>query len=161
MTKLETGALTPYKDKNGRVMKIGDRVELEGMYFEVTQNDFTDEIVIDGDTGMESLQKIAYMCEVISFSQFATLPEAIDLSLSSKYKDADDVMRAIWELKGKFISANGFHYTANTVYLGENLVTLLNDRQPFTDNVKDVFGMAIVEVRHTDHMSLGRTITKH
>ncbi|ALO79608.1 hypothetical protein HOBO_200 [Bacillus phage Hobo] len=161
MTKLSVGTPTPYKDKNGRVVKIGDRVELEGMYFEVTQNDFTDEIVIDGDTGMESLQKISYMCEVISFSQFSTLPEAIDLSLSSKYKDADDVLRNIWELRNKFVAKYGKYVMHNTVYLGENLVTLLNDNHPYTNSVADVFGMRIVEVRETDHMSLGLTVTKH
>ncbi|WPF70177.1 hypothetical protein BCVP_CDS0149 [Bacillus phage BC-VP] len=164
MTKLQTGDLTGFQDKNSKPIKIGDTVELEGQEFEVIQNDFTNNIVIDGVTGQEELRIVAHMCEVNMFKRLVgqnPFPHVMEITVSDKYKDADDVMKAIWELKGKFISANGFHYIANTVYLGENLVTLLNDRQPFTDNVKDVFGMAIVEVRHTDHMSLGRTITKH
>ncbi len=162
MTKLETGTLTPYKDKNGRVIKLGDRVELEGIYFEVVQNDFTDEFVIDGDTGQEHLYKVAYMCEVISFTTITVpLPEAPILLLSSKYEDADAVLKNIWELRNKFATKYGQHIMPNTVYLGENLVTLLNDNHPYTNSVVDVFGMNIVEVLDTDHISLGTTITKH
>lgn len=162
MTKLAIGTLTPYKDKNGRVIKLGDRVKLEGLYFEVIQNDFTDAFVIDGDTGQDELHKVAYMCEVISFTTITVpLPVAPILSLSSKYEDTDAVLKNIWELRNKFAAKYGQHVMPNTVYLGENLVTVLNDNYTSTRSVTDVFGMTIVEVLDTDHISLGTTMTKH
>ncbi|AID17800.1 hypothetical protein JBP901_gp088 [Bacillus phage JBP901] len=158
MTKLETGTLTPYKDKNGRVIKLGDRVELEGIYFEVIQNDFTDEFVIDGDTGQEELHKVAYMCEVISFTTITIpLPEAPKLTISSKYKDKDEVLKNLWDLRHKFTERYGIRVVPTTVYLGENLVTMLTEHSPYTT----VFGVKIVEVMETDHMSLGLTLQKH
>ncbi|AHN66673.1 hypothetical protein Bcp1_198 [Bacillus phage Bcp1] len=164
MEKLKEGQLTPYKDKHGRIIAIGERVELEGCEFDVIQNDFTNEIVIDGDTGQTELRMVAHMCEVIFYSELGKqtlLNEKIDIVLSNKYKDADDVLRNIWELKNKFVAKCGFRLMPNTVYLGENLVTLLNDNHPFTDRVVDVFGMSIVEVLDTDHVSLGLTLEKH
>ncbi|AHJ87165.1 hypothetical protein BCP8-2_127 [Bacillus phage BCP8-2] len=158
MTKLETRTLTPYKDKNGRVIKLGDRVELEGIYFEVIQNDFTDEFVIDGDTGQEELHKVAYMCEVISFTTITIpLPEAPKLTISSKYKDKDEVLKNLWDLRHKFTERYGIRVVPTTVYLGENLVTMLTEHSPYTT----VFGVKIVEVMETDHMSLGLTLQKH
>jgi len=159
MELLKDGAPTPYVDKNGLKILMGDKVELEGHEFDVTQNCFSGKIVIDGDTGQESLETLAYMCEVILVNRLPI--GAPDVCLSSKYKDADDVLKHIWELRNKFATKYGMHVMPNTVYLGENLVTVLNDNHPYTNNVKDVFGMTIIEVMPTDHMSLGTTMTKH
>lgn len=164
MVRLQTGDLTGFQDKNSKSIKIGDTVELEGQEFEVVQNDFTNNIVIDGVTGQEEIRIVAYMCEVNMFKRLVgqnPFPHVMEITVSDKYKDADDVLKHIWELRNKFATKYGMHVMPNTVYLGENLVTLLNDNHPYTNSVKDVFGMTIIEVMPTDHMSLGTTLTKH
>ncbi|AMO25913.1 hypothetical protein Blue_090 [Bacillus phage Deep Blue] len=164
MVRLQTGDLTGFQDKNGKSILFGDTVELEGQEFEVVQNDFTDDIVIDGVTGQEELRIVAYMCEVNMFKRLVgqtTFPQVMEVTVSDKYKDADEVLKHIWELRNKFATKYGLHVMPNTVYLGENLVTVLNDNHPYTNSVVDVFAMKIVEVMETDHMSLGLTLQKH
>ncbi|AFQ96419.1 hypothetical protein [Bacillus phage vB_BceM_Bc431v3] len=159
MELLKDGTPTPYVDKNGLKILMGDKVELEGHEFDVTQNCFSGKIVIDGDTGQESLETLAYMCEVILVNRLPI--GAPDVCLSSKYKDASDLVNNIWELHNKFSDKYGLSNMPNTVYIGENLVTMLGDTQPYTVETMTIFGLKIVEVRETDHMSLGFTLTKH
>lgn len=161
MAKLLEGTPTGSVDMLGTGINIGDKVLLDGETFDVIQNDFNDEIVIDGDTGQESLQKVADMLIVDMGHRYPLMAKEMEIVISSKFKDADDVLRNIWELRNKFATKYGQHVMPNTVYLGENLVTLLNDNHPYTNSVVDVFGMNIVEVLDTDHISLGTTMTKH
>jgi hypothetical protein len=57
---------TGMKDKNGREILLGDVVMLDGFEFDVTVNDFTQRIVIDGDSGQSPLIEIHSRCEVVA-----------------------------------------------------------------------------------------------
>ena len=54
------------KDKNGNDILIGNEVLLDGYRFDVIINDFSKEIVVDGETGQELLSKVHSLCEVIA-----------------------------------------------------------------------------------------------
>jgi hypothetical protein len=57
---------TGMKDRNGREILLGDVVLLEGLEFDVTANDFTHRIVIDGDSGQSPLIEVHLKCEVVA-----------------------------------------------------------------------------------------------
>lgn len=56
---------TGLSDKNNHPILLHDTVRLDGLEFEVIRNDFTKEIVIDGDTGQALLQEVCKQCEVV------------------------------------------------------------------------------------------------
>lgn len=62
---MDCGHNTGFKDKNGRDIFTCNNVLLEGNIYEVTVNDFTKKIVVDGDCGQEELYNVFHKCEVI------------------------------------------------------------------------------------------------
>jgi hypothetical protein len=56
---------TGLKDKNGKEIKVGDRVLVEGNIYDVITNDFNGNAVIDSDLGQGLLIQVNDKCEVI------------------------------------------------------------------------------------------------
>jgi len=53
-----------FKDKNGNPINIGDTVIIDGHAFDVEINPFTNEVVVDGETGQVLLKDVHEICEV-------------------------------------------------------------------------------------------------
>lgn len=56
---------TGYVDRLGQEIKMGDTVSLDGAIFEIDVNIFNDEIVVDGETGMEKLSLVHDQCVIV------------------------------------------------------------------------------------------------
>lgn len=60
------GDVTDYKDMDGKDIRIGSVVIVDGLEFDVIVNDFNGVIAIDGPTGQAPLAEHHHLCRVIS-----------------------------------------------------------------------------------------------
>ncbi|QEG13666.1 hypothetical protein MARVELLAND_144 [Bacillus phage vB_BspM_MarvelLand] len=57
--------MTPYRDKNNKLIALDDKVVLDGLTFYVEINPFSGVIVVDGDTGQEALRNVHKQVKII------------------------------------------------------------------------------------------------
>lgn len=57
--------MTPYRDINGKLIALDDKVVLDGLTFYVEINPFSGVIVIDDDTGQTALRKVHKQVKII------------------------------------------------------------------------------------------------
>jgi hypothetical protein len=55
---------TGLKDKYGKEIKIGDKVLINGIVYDVITNDFNGSVVVDNEMGQGALSQIHDLCEV-------------------------------------------------------------------------------------------------
>lgn len=60
---------TGYVDHFGKEIMMGDTVSLDGAVFEIDVNIFNDEIVVEGETGMEKLSLVHDQCVIVGRKQ--------------------------------------------------------------------------------------------
>ncbi|MFY0516475.1 hypothetical protein ACOMCU_01400 [Lysinibacillus sp. UGB7] len=54
-----------FKDKNGETILVNTQVQYEGDIYNVEQNPFSNQLVIDNECGQEDLSKVHSKCEII------------------------------------------------------------------------------------------------
>ncbi|WP_197224765.1 hypothetical protein [Lysinibacillus sphaericus] len=54
-----------FKDKNGETILVNTQVQYEGDIYNVEQNPFSNQLVIDNECGQVDLSKVHFKCEII------------------------------------------------------------------------------------------------
>jgi len=57
--------MTPYRDKNNKLIALDDKVEIEDRTYYVEINPFSGVIVVDGDTGQEALRNVHKQVKIV------------------------------------------------------------------------------------------------